>query len=156
MIEAATATNLVHLVILAGALSLDQDGTIAAHHDQIKAHLQLHEMRCDLAHQPCFAGLPGGGPVTLKHTRQATAALPSSHDADIPLTDNDADLSLQPMDNTATLSQDPQPSHCHLSNPGEPSHLWMASLVDTSWAGIYDPQSYSDLDPYAFIPYFHS
>jgi hypothetical protein len=110
MIEAAAAANSVHLVILAGALSLDQDGTIAALCDQIKAHLQLDEMRHALAHQPHFAGLLGGGPVTLKHTRQATATLPSSHDADIPLTDDDADLSLQPMDNTATLSQDPNHS----------------------------------------------
>jgi hypothetical protein len=72
MIEAAAAANLVHLVILAGAFSLDQDGTIAALCDQIEAHLQLDKTRCALAHQPHFAGLFGGGPVALKCTRQAT------------------------------------------------------------------------------------
>jgi hypothetical protein len=67
-------------------------------------YIQLDQTGHALAHQPRFAGLFGGGPMALKRTRQAMAALPSSHEADIRFTNHDAELSLRLMDKTATLS----------------------------------------------------
>ncbi|KAH9982067.1 hypothetical protein BGW80DRAFT_1247051 [Lactifluus volemus] len=78
-----------NFVILAGALGLEQGGTIASLQERIKAYLNLDETRSALAHHPHFNSLFGGPSKTW--ARQVVA-MPLSYEANAP----PPDLELKP------------------------------------------------------------